>query len=331
MNKLLIICGPTATGKTSLTLHLAKQFNGELVSADSRQVYRRMDIGTGKDLPVNAKLQMANVKWGKGRLGWYGMDEVKVWGLDIVDPGENFSVAEYIEIAGKVITDIWERGNLPILVGGTGFYIRGIVDGIGTLEVPRNKVVREELEGKAVEELYEELEGLDEKRAQGMNKSDRRNPARLVRAIEVGRWRKDKGGLGIIGGKGLAEETDVLFIGLTAPKDLLNKRIEKRVEERMRDGVIGEIKGLLEKGVTWETQAMNAMGYREWKAYFTKATSGKEKISEGEIIENWKRDEKNYAKRQMTWFKKDIRVHWFDITEDGYPVNVVKTVEKWHT
>ena len=142
MHQLLLICGPTATGKTHLALDLAKKFNGELISADSRQVYKGLDIGTGKDLPVNSKFQMENDK-----LGFYSINGVKVWGYDLVEPKREFSVAQYIKIANDIIKNIWERGKLPILIGGTGFYIQGIVDGIPRAQIPINNKLRNLLKG----------------------------------------------------------------------------------------------------------------------------------------------------------------------------------------
>ncbi|NCS99922.1 tRNA (adenosine(37)-N6)-dimethylallyltransferase MiaA, partial [Candidatus Parcubacteria bacterium] len=132
MYKLLIICGPTATGKTRLGIELAKKFNGEIVSADSKQVYRGMDVGTGKDLPVSSKLQLSAQSF---QLGYYEIKRVKVWLLDIVEPDYKFNVADYKKCADAIVEDIWKRKKLPIVVGGTGFYIKAIVDGIETMGV----------------------------------------------------------------------------------------------------------------------------------------------------------------------------------------------------
>jgi tRNA dimethylallyltransferase len=134
-SKLLVICGPTSTGKTILAISLAKKFNGEIVSADSRQVYKGLDIGTGKDLPKNAKIKYLWMK----KFGFYEIKGIKIWGYDLADPRHSFSVSQYLRFAERVISDISKRGKLPILVGGTGLYIKGVVDGIPTAEIPKNK------------------------------------------------------------------------------------------------------------------------------------------------------------------------------------------------
>ena len=181
MRKLLVICGPTACGKTSLALGLAKKFGGEVVSADSRQVYKGMDIGTGKDLPKNSKFEIRNSKLG----GSYIVAGVPIWGYDIADSKKGFNVAQYTKITRTIIENIFVRGKLPILVGGTGLYIKGAVDGIATAEVRPNVKLRKSLFEKSPEELFEILAQVDAIKAGSLNSSDRRNPRRLIRAIEV--------------------------------------------------------------------------------------------------------------------------------------------------
>jgi len=306
MKKVLVVCGPTATGKTSLALKLAKKFNGELVSADSRQIYRGLDIGTGKDL---RKIP----KW------------ATVWGYDLAGPKEEFSVSKYIAFANKAIEDIWSRDKLPILVGGTGLYIKAVVDGIPTASVPINNALREKLKTKPSDELYEVLAQTDPIRAGSMNTSDRKNPRRLVRAIEIAMWKLEDSRrfatLPTSGGKG---KLDVLFIGLCAEKETLFGNIERRVEKRVGAGLEKEIRDLLSSGVTWEMQSMSSLGYRQWREYFEN-TKSKEAV-----INDWKNEEKRYARRQITWFKKDRRLQWFDITEPEFQNKVEKLVKKWY-
>ncbi len=316
MNKLLVICGPTAMGKTSLGLELAERFNGEIVSADSRQVYKGMDIATGKDLPVNSK-QFRNSNF---QIGYYLLDGVPVWMLDVAESTESFSVADYYALAFHVVEDILKRAKLPIIVGGTGFYIKVLVDGIDTLNIPPNRELRLAHETKSVDELFNILFHLDPELASNLNPSDRRNKVRLLRKIEIAQL--DSVNSVLMNQSIKANET--LFIGLTASADLLRGRINERIEGWIRQGAEEEVIKLLAKGVHWDAQSMNAIGYRQWKPYF----EGKAKKEE--IIEKWKTDEWQYAKRQVTWFKKDSRVRWFDITDPRWGEKVVKEVDRWY-
>jgi tRNA dimethylallyltransferase len=321
-NKLLVICGPTATGKTKLALRLAKTINGEIISSDSRQVYTGLDIGTGKDIPPHSKIMLRNSKFG----GVYDFGGVLVWGYDLVDPQKEFSVAQYLKIIQKIIKNIQKKGKTPILVGGTGFYIKAVVDGIPTVAIPRNKKLRQKLADKKVEELFEILAQLDSAKAASMNLSDRKNSRRLVRAIEIAQWMIDRKSFYKPENALLKnQQFDVCFIGLTAPTDFLGQKIKKRVGERIRLGIEKEIKRLLALGVGWEKQALNSLGYRQWKDYF------EGKMSKEEVIQKWIGDEIKYAKRQMTWFKKDKRIIWFDITKKNYEEEVEKRVKRWYS
>ncbi len=320
MNKLLVICGPTSTGKTTLAVDLAKKFNGELISADSRQVYKGMDIGTGKDLPKGAKIKLP---WFQ-KYGYYELNGVKIWGYDLADPRHEFNVAQYIKFAERLISDISKRGKTPILVGGTGLYIKAVIDGISTASIPKNNLLRKNLEKVPPEELFEKLAQMDSLKAGQMNASDKKNPRRLIRAIEVAMWKinniKKEKEMGKKK-KGLV----VLLIGLTAPEKFISERIRLRVAERVTAGIEKEVQDLLKKHVTWEMPSMSSMGYRQWKDYF------ENKKSEVEVVKDWEGEEKKYVKRQMVWFKKDKRIRWFDITASGYPKNVEKSVEKWYS
>jgi tRNA dimethylallyltransferase len=312
MKKLLVICGPTATGKTSLALDLARRYNAEIISADSRQVYKGMDIGTGKDLPQNLKSK---------KEGYYEIAGVKVWGYDMADPKKGFSVAQYIKIARKAVSEIWTRSRLPIVVGGTGFYIKGLVEGIPTANVKPNPKLRKSLLEKGPEELFEILAQTDPLKAGSLNASDRKNPRRLIRAIEVALNRPR------VGSSGSKLTEDTLFIGLYAPKELSDKIIDLRVEARVSSGIEKEIKTLLLEGVKWGSQAMHSLGYKQWEGYFKSPN----KVSRMGAIQNWKLEERAYAKRQMTWFKKDKRIKWFDISKDDYKKNIEKLVKIWYS
>lgn len=329
MNKLLVICGPTATGKTKLALHLARALTldkkdsglkAELVSADSKQVYRGLDIGTGKDIPKNTKLKLPVGERGLRLGGYYQIGKSKIWGYDLADPKQEFSVARYVKITDEIIKDIWSRNKLPILVGGTGLYIKAIVDGIPTISIPKNIKLRKSLEKKKRTELFEILAQIGPMKAAAMNYSDKRNPRRLVRAIEVAQWKlKNK-----LIEDDSREKISVLIIGLKAEKGILSERINKRVKARIEKGLEKEIKGLLEEGVTWKHQSMDSLGYKQWKPYFKKEKDRKE------VIKKWEKEENRYSKKQMTWFKRDKRIKWFDITSPEWQENVVKLAKEWY-
>lgn len=298
MSRLLIISGPTATGKTKLALSLAKLFDGELISADSRQVYTGMDIGTGKETDP----------------------AVKTWGYNLVSPHEEWSTAHFAQYANRVIADIQQRKKLPIIIGGTGLYIKNLLYPPETLFIVQNKNLREKLEKMTVSELQVKLQLVDKKRFELMNESDKRNPRRLVRAIEI----QSLKGRSLPTTRTVLNTTaDVFHIALTAPLEMLDKRIEERVRERLNQGVEKEVRGLVEK-YSWNSALSHTMGYQEWKLYL----DGK-KIKE-EIVALWKTHEKQYARRQLTWFRKQSGLQWFDITDQDHPKTVVSFVRQWY-
>jgi len=311
-DKLLAIVGPTGVGKTSLALKMAERFDGEIISADSRQVYKGMDIGTGKDLPVNSKFKLVNSQAG----GYYLIGGVKVWGYDLVEPTEEFSVAHYAKFAHNAISTIFRSGHLPILVGGTGLYISAVVDGIDTIAIPRNEALRKHLEKKFVAELFDMLAHLAPMRAAKLNSSDKRNRVRLVRAIEVASS-KEK----VFYKK---HHYEALLLGLYLEKEELVERIGARVRSRIGAGFKKEVKDLLESGVGYEHQSMQALGYKGSGKWL------KGRAGDGEFSEAWARAEARYARRQMTWFKRDKRIHWFDVASPDYPKKVEATVGKWY-
>ncbi|HUV72602.1 MAG TPA: tRNA (adenosine(37)-N6)-dimethylallyltransferase MiaA [Clostridia bacterium] len=331
MNKLLIIAGPTATGKTNLALKLACELEGEIVSADSRQVYQGMDIVTGKDLPLASKFKSQNSRLGiktkKFQLGYYLFEKVPVWLLDIVEPDQKFSAADYCQLAWKVIEDIWQRGKLPIVVGGTGFYIKALLERIETIGIGPDWKLREELQSCTVAELQRILENVDPERSRRMNESDRQNPRRLIRAVEValasqkGEIKNKKEKLGI-------QALDRLIIGLMAPYPLLYQRIDQRVEERLKKGAEEEIKKLFDKEYNWGNSVLGStIGYRQWQPYF------EAKASKEMVVQKWKYAEHDYARRQMTWFKKSFRQFggkWFDISQKAWDQKVEKLVKAWY-
>jgi tRNA dimethylallyltransferase len=293
MQKLLTIVGPTATGKTTLAIALAEKHNGEIISADSRQVYRGMDVGTGKQRSKS----------------------VKIWGYDLVDPDEDFSVSHFQDFVAKKIVDIDRRGKLPILVGGTGLYIHATLDGIQTAHIPQDTTLRQRLDKLPVVDLVRLLASVASAKLDQMNVSDRQNPRRLIRAIEVANS-KVKPSIS-------TPQYDVLVIGLTAPLETLYKRVEDNIHQRIHNGVFNEVTKLLASGASWNSQAMTSLGYRQLRGFFDK-----EKTQE-QVISEWINEEKKYVKRQLTWFKKDKRVRWVSILEADSEKKVEEYLKTW--
>jgi len=318
MNKFLVICGPTATGKTSLGIKLAQKFDGEIVNADSRQVYRGMDVGTGKEIQ-SSKFKVQTLERGKYNIGYYLISGVRVWLLDVVEPSYRFSVADYVNCAVPAIEGIWKRGKLPILVGGTGFYIKALIDGIDTMGVEPDWELREKFKNTGTKKLQEFLKRIDAERFNGMNQSDRNNPRRLVRAIEIAKNPLPNSKILKLTAK------DILMIGLKASYKKLYERIDKRVEKRLEEGLIKEIKSLIGKGYNFDNSVLGeTIAYKEWEGCLE---NGQLK---GEIVQKWKYNEHHYARRQMTWFRKEERINWFDITSDSFLQNIEKLVRKWY-
>lgn len=316
MQKVLIICGPTATGKTRLALHLAKVLNGDLLVADSRQVYRGMSIVTGKDIPISFKLRISNLKLDKQKIGYWSGEDASIWLTDLVGLEEEFSVALWRRAAGKVMNRLQKDGRLPIVVGGTGLYIESMIKNLETIDIPPDKKLRRDMSNKTAEELYGTLARVDAIRAAGLNQSDRENPRRLLRAIEIALSERQK--------KRQKVDAEYLLIGLAATKEVLFNKIADRVGERLNNGALSEVKNLLARGVVWSCQSMNAIGYAELKCYFQKECN-----LEG-AIESWKRAEQKYAMRQLTWFKRYREINWFDVVSSGWQDRVVKLARAWY-
>lgn len=322
MKRLLVICGPTATGKTSLALHLGKVFDGEIVSADSRQVYKGLDIGTGKDIPKNFhaeggySLSIYNFK--NKKVPAYEKNNLKIWGYDLVRPDQEFSVKLYRDFAFKIIKDIYKRGKLPIIVGGTGFYIKAVVEPLSLIEVPRNGDLRKKVGNLSAEKIYSLIMGLNPMRALEINDSDRKNRARLIRILEILEFGREP----------FVETSlkfeDVLKIGLTnTDRKKLYERIDERVEKRAKIGFEQEVL-LLKRKDFINKLVMSTPGYRQWIEYL------EGKISKSKAIERWKFDEHSYARRQLTWFKKDESIHWFEVDVPGYRESIENLVKKWY-
>jgi len=290
-HKLCIVCGPTATGKTTLAVHLAKKFHGELVSADSRHVYKGIDILTGKDTQE--------------------FHDVPIHMIDILSPGERYSVSQYHRHALHSIQDIYARKKLPILVGGTGLYIKAIVQPFETMHIPPDQSLRKQLEARSVAELKKELGSQDKSRYTRMNASDRNNPRRLIRALEIVAWNKSK--------QFRHAQTlpfDIYWIGITRSLDGLRERIAKRVRIRWQEGAIAE--------ASRNPHAV-ATGIIPIQKYLQGI------CTKEQAIDQWIREEIAYAKRQMTWFKKEKNIRWYDAGNGDIRYRVEKDVGVWYT
>jgi tRNA dimethylallyltransferase len=299
--KLIVILGATATGKTNLAIDLCKKFNGEIISADSRQVYKYMVIGT--DTPFGTLDAEQKTKS-------YIVNGVHHHLMNCIEPDEDFSLADFKDMAIEIIEDIFKRGKIPFLVGGTGLYISALVDNWSIPKVLPNKKLRSELENKLLEELVELLKKQDPKSAEII---DLQNPRRVIRALEVS---KQSGRSFVEQRKKEKPLFDILQIGLVRPREEIYKRIDDRVEQMIKFGLIDEIKQLLAKGYNWELPSMSGLGYRQFKDYL----AGKQNLEEA--IEILKRDTRHYAKRQITWFKRDERIKWI-IPKDVNKINLI--------
>ncbi len=320
MDKILVICGPTATGKTKLTLELAKKFEGEIISADSRQIYQGMDIGTGKDLPPGSKYQASSIKYHEKTLGfWQTVTGEALWLLDLAKPDSQFTVADYLRCAHLVRVDIQKRGKLPILVGGTGLYIKSFLDGLGTLGIGPDWEFRGRLEKVSLQTLQDRLKKINPEKWEAMNESDKKNPRRLIRALEIA------GHKAPIKLNNKPQNLDSLFVGLTAPNKFLYRQIDRRVIAREKQGLEREIRDLLKQGYSWTNSVLGTtIGYREWQPYFAG------EMTKRDVITKWQLAEHGYARRQLTWFRKEKRIKWFTITQPHLSRQIEKTVSSWY-
>lgn len=322
MEKLLIICGPTASGKTSLAVALAKKFNGELVNADSRQLYQGLSVVTGKDLPYNASPTIVSHVAHHGRqfpIVTYDVNGVSLWIYDLLPTDVSVSISLYRLAAQMAIANIRKRGKLPILVGGSGLYIRSVVDDIETIDVPQNEQMRNRLNDVTINVLQEHLRRLDIHKFEGMNHSDQNNPRRLIRAIEIAQFYID-------GGKVTHKDIrsiDTLWVGLRRTDESLRAAIGERVENRWQDGAVDEVRQMLTQNNS--ASAISSLGVASIQGYVDGT------YSEQEAKKNWEKEEVTYAKRQMIWFKKNSQIRWFDVVGNTLYDQVVKRVSAWYT
>ena len=282
----IVILGPTASGKSALGILLAQELQGEIVSADSRQVYRGLDIGTAKITPEERALVPHHL-------------------LDIVEPEEIYSVSQFQHDAIAAINGILQRGRLPLLVGGSPHYIQTVVDHFAIPTVPPQPELRAQLEAQPLDELLIQLEHLDPQCAATI---DRKNPRRIIRALEVC----------LITGKPFSDQRRVanplyrtLQLGIQWPREVLYQRIDDRIDERMQQGLVQEVRDLLAHGLSYERLDALGLEYR----YVSRWLRG-EISSESEMVQLLKYASHDFTRRQLTWFRRDKRITWLDGNAD---------------
>lgn len=285
--RLVVILGPTATGKSCCGIELAQRFNGEIISGDSMLVYRNMNIGTAK--PSEQELQL-----------------VPHHLVNILPPDASYSVADFQQQAAELILQITERGNLPIVVGGTGLYIKALLEGYQFSSVEENPELRRKLEAFAAEKgndkLFERLEKEDPAAAARLHPNDVR---RVVRALETA-----------LSGDSVSQEKqqelkyDVTVFGLSMDRDFLYERINRRVDQMLAEGLEEEVRSLLQEGVPPDCLSMKSLGYRQMAEYLTG------KCDYATAVDNIKKGTRHFAKRQITWYKKMPYIQWFTVGRD---------------
>jgi len=300
--KLVAVVGPTASGKTALAIKIAQRFNGEVISADSRQIYRGMDIGTAKICITNqTRKRVPNIREYSRHPVFEIDSRIPHYLVNIRDVNEDYVVAEYKRDAIRAIRSILRRGKLPILAGGTGLYVRAVVENLDIPSVKANTKLRERLEReikmKGLGHLFKRLVALDPDAADAV---DPKNPRRVIRALEVA----------LATGKPFTAQRKkgeplfaVLQLGITLPREELQARISRRIDGMFKDGLVNEVRRLI-KRYSKDQKAFDAIGYREVIAYLDG------KISKEECVAQMERNTWHYAKRQLTWFRKDKTVHW---------------------
>lgn len=292
MQKVLVIVGPTAVGKTDFGIECANAFDGEIISGDSIQIYKGLDIGSAK--PTRQEQTRA-----------------RHYLIDIKEADDNYSVKQFQELGRQCIEDISKRNKLPIIVGGTGLYIKACLYDYVFFDEQEKDYQYPDLSN---EELYELLRQKD---PEALEKIHVNNRKRLIRALNI--YEKHHKGISSI--KKEQEHKpiyDCLIIGLTLDKDLLYQRIDQRVDKMIKEGLIEEIDGLLKKGIGFDKQSMQGIGYKEFKGYYDKQKSIEE------CAEEVKKNSRHFAKRQYTFFKNQLDVNWYTDKKEA-----MKTIERW--
>lgn len=299
-SKVVVIVGPTASGKTSQSIELAKKINGEIISADSMQIYKYMDIGTAKPT-------------------LYEMQGIKHYMLDVAMPDETFNVAKYKEMAEAAVEEILLKGKVPIIVGGTGLYINTLVDGIEFSDIPSNEKYANELIEKANREgvmsIYKELQKVDSEAAK---KIAPQNVRRVARALEIYKTTgKTKTQLDLESRKEV--KYDYRLFGMELAREVLYQRINLRVDKMLEAGLIEEVENITKKFSISNT-AVQGLGYKEVIEYLNG------NLTYEEMVQKLKLETRHYAKRQLTWFRRDKRIKWIKPDEDATSV-IIKELQ----
>ncbi|MBU2415962.1 MAG: tRNA (adenosine(37)-N6)-dimethylallyltransferase MiaA [Patescibacteria group bacterium] len=305
-NKIIVVLGPTASGKTKLGVYLANKFNGEIVSADSRQVYKGMDVGTGKDL---SQFSITNFQFSNKSKVQNSKSKIQIpyHLIDVVSPNTEFNLAKYQKLAYEAIDDILKRDKIPILVGGTGLYLQAVVDNYNLSNVKPNKKLREKLENQTEQQLFDVLKKINPIKAEELNNSDKKNKRRLIRCIEMCGKQilapgKDTGGH--------KSNYQFLLIGLIHSKEILHEKIYKRLIERLeKQDMIGEVERLhTQQKVSWKKLQNFGLEYKYISLYLQK------KVNYQELVEKIDIASRQFAKRQITWFKRwernGAKIYW---------------------
>ncbi len=288
MNKVIVIVGTNASGKSSLAVRLAKKYNGEVISADSRQVYKGLDIATGK---ITKK----------------EMDGVAHHLLDVADPCKRYSASDFARDGKEAMREIYHNGKIPIVAGGTGFYIQALLEPDTLPHIPPNLPLRRELENLSPEALLERLYEIDSSRAQDIeNKNEEKNKRRLIRAIEIASYREESShNTTEYDEYSPFSDMEVLWIGLEWDKEKLEERIRERTIQRMEEGMVEEAQRLYDSGLSYERMRELGLEYTHLADYL------ENKITKEELVERIIIADRQYAKRQRTWFKRNKDIHWF--------------------
>lgn len=299
MKKIIILVGPTGVGKTSLSLELAKKYDSEIISGDSMQVYKEMTIGTAKIKPEE-------------------MQGIVHHMIDCFSYKDEFNVKVFQSEARKYIEQISAQNKVPIICGGTGLYIKSLYYDYEFADEEEDEEFKAFLRSRSNDECYGMLKVVDPKSCETIHRNNRKRVERALMRAHLGNKKSEK------------EEAqkhqpiyDAYVIGLTASRETLYERINKRVDQMMEEGLLEEVKTLIHDESDWQLQSLQGIGYKEWKNYFENQSSLEE------TVERIKKNSRNFAKRQYTWFNHQMKVHWYNIEEEHYKEKIFKDIEEW--